>query len=64
MAAIEDAVADGHLTQRGADRVARMAWTLADLMAAGSPDRSHVDEALFLRSGGVLGYSTPSRWAA
>ena len=64
MVAIEDAVADGHLTQRGADRVARMAWTLADLMAARSPDRSHVDEALFLRSGGVLGYSTPGRWAA
>ena len=64
MTAIEDAVADGHLTQRGADRVARMAWTLADLMAASTPDRSHVDEALFLRSGGVLGHSTPSCWAA
>ncbi len=64
MAAIEDAVADGSLTQRGADRVARMAWTLADLTASSSPDRWHVAEALFLRSGGVLGHSTPSRWAA
>ncbi len=63
-APIEDAVAEGKLTQRGAERVARMAWTIADLTAEDSPDRTHVDEALYLRSGGVLGHSTPSRWAA
>lgn len=47
---IEDAVAEGALTQRGADRVARLAWTVADLEGAGAPDVRHAEEALFLRT--------------
>ncbi len=64
MSGIEDAVAEGKLTQRGADRVARMAWTLADLAGAGSPWPTHVAEALYLRSGGIIGRSLPDSWVA
>jgi magnesium chelatase family protein len=52
---IEDSVAEGRLTQRGADRVARLAWTLADLDAAGEPTASHVVDALRLRTDGAIG---------
>lgn len=64
MELIEDAVADGRLTQRGADRVARMAWSVADLSSDERPSRVHVSEALFLRSDGELGESFPGRWVA
>jgi magnesium chelatase family protein len=52
---IEDTVADGRLTQRGADRVARLSWTLADLDAAAEPTVGHVLDALRLRSDGAVG---------
>ena len=52
---IEDSVADGRLTQRGADRVARLAWTLADLQAASEPTAGHVVDALRFRTDGVVG---------
>ncbi len=52
---IEDAVGSGGLTQRGADRVARVAWTLADLAGCDTPRASHIMEALYLRSDGVMG---------
>ena len=52
---IEDAVADGRLTQRGADRVARMAWTLADLAGHSTPDVRHAVDALSLRTDQPLG---------
>jgi magnesium chelatase family protein len=52
---IEDAVGAGRLTQRGADRVARVAWTLADLAGLDEPRSSHVFEALFLRTDGLIG---------
>jgi magnesium chelatase family protein len=58
---IEDSVADGRLTQRGADRVARLAWTLADLDAAAEPTPSHVLDALRLRTDGAVGGSLPAR---
>ncbi len=54
---IEEAVAHGLLTQRGADRVARMAWTLCDLAGADVPGVPHVNEALHLRTDGVAGES-------
>lgn len=52
---IEDAVAIGRLTQRGADRVGRLAWTVADLGGRSRPSRDDVLEALALRSDGLLG---------
>jgi magnesium chelatase family protein len=52
---IEDSVADGRLTQRGADRVARLAWTLADLDAAPEPTPGHALDALRLRTDGAVG---------
>jgi magnesium chelatase family protein len=48
-------VADGKLTQRGADRVIRLAWTVADLGGREQPTISDVWEALFLRTKGVQG---------
>lgn len=61
---IEDGVVSGWLTQRGADRVARMAWSVADLARRPAPDRSCVEEALHLRSDGVLGDSSCARGVA
>ena len=52
---VEEAVGDGQLTQRGADRVSRIAWTLADLDGCDTPRSTHVKEALFLRTDGRLG---------
>ena len=54
-AEIEQAVAHGLLTQRGADRVARLSWTLADLAASSRPTVGQVREALHLRTGGLAG---------
>ncbi len=39
----------GHLSMRGADRVLRMAWSVADLRAASRPGPSEVEVALGLR---------------
>ena len=54
---VEKAVIQGHLSQRGADRVLRMAWTLADLEGDDRPEHHHVLEALHLRTNGVHGKS-------
>jgi magnesium chelatase family protein len=61
---VEDEVAHGRLTQRGADCVVRMAWTVADLSGRRCPDAACVREALFLRSDGVTGESVPVRRVA
>jgi magnesium chelatase family protein len=53
--AVEDEVLDGKLTQRGADRVNRLAWTLADLAGCDRPSMPHVQEALWLRTNGSCG---------
>ncbi|WP_062297264.1 YifB family Mg chelatase-like AAA ATPase [Demequina maris] len=45
------AVDRGILTARGFDRALRLAWTLADLEGAPSPDSGHITEALALRQG-------------
>lgn len=42
----------GRLSARGADRVLRVAWSLADLEAADRPGVDHLGRALSLRSGG------------
>jgi magnesium chelatase family protein len=44
----------GRLSRRGAVRVHRIAWTVADLRGADSPDERGVDTALRLRSGEPL----------
>jgi magnesium chelatase family protein len=41
----------GLLSPRGADRVLRLAWTLADLAGAGQPGRDEVLEAITMRGG-------------
>ncbi len=61
---VEEAVGSGHLTQRGADRVMRVALTLADLAGCGAPRASHVLEALYLRTNGLVGRSFGSRSVA
>ena len=55
--AVGDAVAKGHLTQRGADRVVRLAWTLADLGGLDRPGQDQAAEALHLRTNGDAGAS-------
>ncbi|MGH3446298.1 MAG: YifB family Mg chelatase-like AAA ATPase, partial [Nocardioidaceae bacterium] len=56
-APIESAVGDGELTQRGADRAVRLAWTIADLGGRPAPDIADVLEAMHLRTDGVRGHS-------
>lgn len=46
---LERAIELGHLSLRGADRVQRVAWTLADLAARDRPDRDDVGRAMTLR---------------
>ncbi len=50
---VESAIDDGSLSLRGADRVLRVAWTLADLAGLGVPTRVQVEEAITMRTGGV-----------
>jgi magnesium chelatase family protein len=52
---IENLVEAGRLTQRGADRVNRLAWTIADLGGRERPTVGDVGEAIYLRSRGVSG---------
>ena len=54
---LRTAFSRGSLSMRGADRVLRVAWTLADLEGAGRPGGDHVASAMLLRGGG-------SAWAA
>jgi magnesium chelatase family protein len=51
---LEQLQADGKLTNRGADRVARLAWTVADLAGADRPTGDHLEEAIQLRTGQLL----------
>ncbi len=61
---VEDAVANGQLTQRGADRVARLAWTLTDLAGRGRPGPDDIAEALHLRLGSARQGSVADRGVA
>ncbi len=49
MRRLDEEVHNGHLTRRGAVRVHRVAWTVADLTEAERPDVDHLDVALRLR---------------
>ncbi len=51
---VENAVARGRLTRRGATRVHRLAWTVADLAGIDAPDEAAVRTALLLRTGEPL----------
>lgn len=51
IAPLDRALERGAITMRGYDRTLRLAWTLADLDDAESPDVDHVGRALFLRRG-------------
>ena len=51
---IDDRLYAGQLTRRGATRVHRLAWTVADLRGADHPGVAEVDTALRLRSGEPL----------
>lgn len=53
-AALDDRLYDGTLTRRGATRVHRVAWTVADLAGADRPGVGEVDVALRLRTGEPL----------
>lgn len=50
MALLAAYLAHGRLTQRGVDRVLKLAWTLADLDSAAVPDLEHVAAAVELRA--------------
>lgn len=51
IAPLDRALERGSITMRGYDRTLRLAWTLADLDDATSPDVDHIGRALFLRRG-------------
>jgi magnesium chelatase family protein len=51
---LESHYADGVLTARGFDRVARLAWTLADLEGLAGPTQELTHQAFQLRSGAAL----------
>jgi magnesium chelatase family protein len=52
--ALEDRVYAGGLTRRGATRVHRLTWTVADLRGSERPDLDDLDVALRLRTGEPL----------
>lgn len=54
----------GHLTHRGATRVHRLAWTVADLRGLAQPGRDEVKVAFALRSGEPLELSAVERRSA
>jgi magnesium chelatase family protein len=60
---VDDRVYAGRLTQRGATRVHRLAWTVADLQEVDRPGPTQVDVALRLRTGEPLLLATLERRA-
>jgi magnesium chelatase family protein len=54
MASVDVLLRQGRLTARGADRVLRVTWTLADLAGLDTPGPLQVAEAVMLRTSGVL----------
>jgi magnesium chelatase family protein len=62
-ALVEDEVYAGRLTRRGATRVHRVAWTVADLDRRPRPGVAEVDVALRLRTGDALLLRTLDRRA-
>lgn len=54
LADLEHGLETGRLTLRGADRVLRVAWTIADLAGRIVPDRDDIGRALLLRTRGAV----------
>jgi magnesium chelatase family protein len=54
-ATVDELVYDGRLSRRGATRVHRLAWTVADLRRVDAPGEAEVAIALRLRTGEPLG---------
>ncbi len=61
---VDDRVYRGRLSRRGATRVHRLAWTLADLTGVEQPGEVEVDTALRLRAGDPLLLASFARAAA
>jgi magnesium chelatase family protein len=57
---LDDQVYGGRLTRRGATRVHRLAWTVADLAGVGRPGATELDTALRLRTGEPLMLPEPA----
>jgi magnesium chelatase family protein len=55
---VEDRLAEGRISARGADRILRLAWTLADLAGRPEPTDDDVHNAMQLRSSGSLSVAT------
>lgn len=60
---VDDETYTGRLSRRGATRVHRLAWTVADLAGVDRPGRDEVDVALRLRKGEPLLLATVERRA-
>lgn len=54
LVSLEQAVDEGRLSLRGADRVLRVAWTLADLGDRPAPGPAEIGQALLLRTRGQV----------
>lgn len=52
---VDVAVDEGRLTLRGADRVLRLAWTVADLAGRAAPDGNDIGAGVALRTRGQVG---------
>jgi len=63
-ARLEQEVLGGRLSRRGAVRVHRLAWTVADLRSRDSPSVGDVDTAFRLRQGDALLHATVVRRAS
>ncbi len=61
---VDDEMYGGRLSRRGATRVHRLAWTLADLRGADGPSVADVETALQLRQGHPLGSAALRRAAS
>ena len=61
---VDDEMYGGRLSRRGATRVHRIAWTLADLRGADGPSVADVETALQLRQGHPLGSAALRRAAS
>lgn len=55
MAVLQSMLGDGKITQRGVDKVLRLAWTIADLAGEDQPHLDHLDKALALRASAARG---------
>ncbi len=53
LAPLDRALERGAITMRGYDRTLRVAWTLADLNEAPTPNADHLGQALYLRRGAM-----------